>query len=67
MDSKEAKRIARMITKNVRAFEAGILDYEQFGLVNRATWELVSRGEANIIGSACDKRHMAVQRQLERM
>jgi hypothetical protein len=53
-----AKRIAAMIEANVSAVDSGILTWEQFGIVQRATWELAERGDT------CSRRHDAVLREL---
>ena len=62
-----SKQIARMILANVRAMNSGIITWQQFGVVNRATWELADRGELCIIGSACSRRVERVQRELDRL
>ena len=59
-----AKRIAAMIRANVSAVDAGTITWEQFGRVNRATWELAERGEPCIIGTPCSRRMAAVHREL---
>ncbi len=61
-----ARQIAKMILANVAAMDAGRITWEQFGIVNRATWELADRGEPCVIGSACDGRIMAVHAELKR-
>lgn len=60
-----AKQIAKMIQANVDAVNAKKITWEQFGVVNRATWELADRGELAIMGSACDRRVMAVKREMK--
>ena len=60
----DAQRIAAQIDANVKAVDAGSITWSEFGNRNRAAWDEVARGEMNIIGSACDKRHMAVKTAL---
>jgi hypothetical protein len=62
-----ATRIANMIRANVAAVDDGRITWEQFGIVNRATWELADRNEPCIIGSACSRRVAAVHRALNEM
>lgn len=59
-----AARIANMIRANVAAVDSGRITWDQFSIVNRATWELADRNEPCIIGSACSRRVAAVQRAL---
>ena len=59
-----SKQIARMILANVRAMDSGKITWQQFGVVNRATWQLADRDELCIIGSAASRRVCAVQREL---
>lgn len=57
-------QIARMIEANVNAVDSGKITWEQFGVVNRATWDLAYRGELCTIGSLASRRAIAVQREL---
>ena len=61
-----ATRIANMIRANVAAVDKGRITWEQFSIVNRATWELADRNELCVIGSPCSRRVAAVQRELNR-
>ena len=60
------KRIAAMLAANVAAMQAGIITWQQFGVVNRATWELADRGELCVIGSPASRRVYNVQRELNK-
>ena len=59
-----AKQIAKMIRENVKAVDQGRITWEQFGLVNRATWELADRGELCIIGSRAARFCAMVSKEL---
>jgi hypothetical protein len=60
------KRIAAMIRANVAAVDAGVITWEQFGTVQRATWALADRDELCVIGSPCSRRVSNVWRELNR-
>lgn len=62
-----AAQIAQRIAQNVADVDADRITWDEFSKRNRAAWDDVAQGELNIIGSACDKRHMAVKRELARM
>ena len=61
-----ARRIAAMIEANVEAVDSGKITWDQFGVVNEATWRLADRGELCIIGSAASRRCAAVSKILNR-
>jgi hypothetical protein len=65
-DKFNAEMIAEQIKRNVREVDSGAITWEQFTARQRQAWDSVSMGEPNIIGSACDKRHMAVHKHLNR-
>ena len=58
------KQLAEQISENVRAVDAGEITWAQFGELQRQAWDAVARGEQNIIGSACSRRHVRVVRLL---
>ena len=60
------RRIAAMIQANVKAVDSGKITWDQFGVVNEATWRLADRGELCIIGSQASRRVMAVTKILNR-
>ncbi len=60
-----AKQIAEMIKANVKAVDNGVITWEQFGTVNRATWDLAYRGELPIVGGACARRAAQVSKHLQ--
>ena len=64
MSAFNAKAIARHINRNVAALDAGRISFEEFSALQRAAWDAVARGEQNIIGSACSRRHLAVVKAL---
>ena len=59
-----AQQIAAMIRANVEAVDSGRITWEQFGIVNRATWDAATRGELPIIGNAASRRMQAVHKLL---
>jgi len=61
-----ARRIAAMIEANVKAVDSGNITWDQFGVVNEATWRLADRGELCIIGSQASRRCAAVSKILNR-
>jgi hypothetical protein len=63
----DSKQIAAKIVRNVKRVNAGMITWDEFGKLNRATWMLADRGEPCVMGSECDKRVMAVRRWVERL
>jgi len=62
--SYSAKQIAKMIDANVKAVDSNKITWNQFGVVNRATWNLASRNELCLMGSDAQRRVAAVQTAL---
>lgn len=60
----ELKKAAQTINRNVAAYRAGKIDFEQFSATSRAAWFVVSQGEPRIIDSECDRRHQFVEGRL---
>ena len=58
------KQVAAQISENVRALDADEISLAEFDVRQRAAWDQVARGEPNIIGSACSRRHVRVVRYL---
>lgn len=58
---KWAVKVATQINTNVEDVDAGRITWEEFSARQLATWGAVTRGELNVIGSACHRRFMAVQ------
>jgi hypothetical protein len=65
MTKRQARKYAEAIVNNVAMLQSGRITFDQFGKLNEATWNAVARGEPNIIGSDCAKRHEMVQRELD--
>ncbi len=59
------KQIAQRIRENCRAVGSHEITWAQFSERQRDAWDAVARGEQNIIGSACSRRHVRVMRHLE--
>jgi len=59
--------IAAAIKDNIRLLSTHSISWDEFSVLQRATWDLVSQGEDRIIGSECDKRHMAVSVAMQRI
>lgn len=57
------KQIAHAIAANAAAARPGC-DWNAFSTEARRLWDLVSRGEPRIAGTACDRRHVRVHRYL---
>lgn len=60
-----ASQVADAIKANVEDVDAGRITWSEFGERQRKAWDSVARGELNIIGSACYRRHLAVHRALK--
>lgn len=58
------KQIARAIQANVESLNGGLVTTEQFSTKQRRLWDAVAKGEQNIIGSPCSRRHSVVLREL---
>lgn len=58
------KQIAKMIQANVKAVDEGTITWEQFHVVNRATWDLAYEGQLPIIGSRAARRAANVTKYL---
>jgi hypothetical protein len=58
------KQIAEAIKANVKAVDSGAKSWGQFSADNRALWDQVARGELNVIGTACQRRHTTVHKFL---
>ena len=67
MTKRQARKYAEAIVNNVAMLQSGRITFDQFGKLNEATWNAVSRGAPNIIGSDCAKRHEMVQRELKEL
>lgn len=63
---KWAISIAGDIVRNISDFDRGEKTFVAFHEQQRELWNRVSWGEKNIIGSACHRRHTAVQAALNR-
>ena len=57
---KWARQVAQQINENVSAVDSGRITWPEFSDRQRAAWDSVSRGEMNIIGSACYRRMQSV-------
>jgi hypothetical protein len=59
------QQIAEAIAANAAAAQAG--NWQAFSAEAFRLWDLVSRGEPRIAGSACDRRHARVHRLLAKV
>lgn len=60
-----AQKIAARIEENVALADSGKITWAEFTARNFAAWDEVAQGEANVIGSACARRHIAVQKLIK--
>lgn len=60
------QQIAQAIAANAAAAQAGC-DWQAFNAEAFRLWDLVSRGEPRIAGSACNRRHVRVHRLLAKV
>ncbi len=57
---KWASRVAAEISDNVKAVDACAITWDEFSARQRKAWDSVTRGELNIIASACHRRMATV-------
>ena len=59
--------VARDLIDNSEAVAARKVDWPIFSARNHALWNEVARGEMNIIGTPCSRRHARVHRYLDQI
>ena len=63
----DPQAIAARIAQNAHDVDAGRITWEEFSARNNAAWREADRGELCIMGSAADRRVMAVHRALQQI